>query len=92
MTLMLDCKTCGTKFDWDTKDESQLCSRCKTLGGTDMSAIIKELRKAKVPGLEPVWRVLALMEMKIATLEKGLILLHQDKEGSNVVATDIKPN
>lgn len=69
MQLIMDCKKCGQRFDWDTKDEDQRCARCKTLAGDSVTEILKELRKYKIPGQEPLLRLFEVLSQRIEKLE-----------------------
>lgn len=65
MEIIMDCRKCGTRFDWDTKDEKRICARCKTMEGTDIKAILIELRKIKVPGQENILRLIEVLNDKL---------------------------
>lgn len=66
MMIRQECKSCGTMFDFDAKSDAPIkCDRCLLLEGTDIKATLKELRKNKVPGQEPIYRMIEVLNEKI---------------------------
>lgn len=64
-----DCVKCQTRFTWDISNTDERCPRCIIMGGTDISAILAELRKSKVPGQEPIFHLIEKLSEKIKELE-----------------------
>lgn len=67
--IRVDCVKCKNAFEWNTKDEVEICPRCKIIHGDDVTAIIAELRKTKIPGQEPLLRLIEVLGEKIKALE-----------------------
>lgn len=68
--MITDCTKCGVRFDWDVTEDLQLCPRCKTLQSNDIPSILKEMKKHRVPGQEPILRMIEVLFEKITILEK----------------------
>ncbi len=71
MLMLIDCPQCGVRHEWDTKNEEQKCSRCLTMSGTNVIAIISELRKTKIPGQEQMLRLVEVINERVEKLEKS---------------------
>ena len=86
--IMHDCAKCGARFDWDVSDDSQLCQRCKTLASDDLTSIIKELKKQRVPGQEPILRMIEVIFQKLSAIETKL----SERATKDVSSSDSKQN
>lgn len=64
-----DCPKCTQRFSWDITNQDERCPRCIVMGGTDITAILLELRKSKVPGQEPIFHLIEKLNEKIKILE-----------------------
>lgn len=64
-----DCPRCQQRFSWDISNTDERCPRCIIMGSTDISAILAELRKSKVPGQEPIFHLIEKLNEKIIKLE-----------------------
>lgn len=66
MIIRQECKTCNAMFDFDVKEGGPIkCRRCLILEGEDIKATLKELRKNRVPGFEPIYRMIEVLNDKI---------------------------
>jgi disulfide oxidoreductase YuzD len=71
--IFQDCSKCGNRFEWDTDNgEVRKCDRCLLLEGSDIPEMLKELRKNKIPGQEPILRMIEVLNENIQKKGKEL--------------------
>ena len=92
MEIIIDCPKCTVRHSWNTDNKNQLCPRCVTMEGTDISAILVELRKSRVPGQEPVLKLIEVLANKVGVLERLLNGLTDVKEAAIVSPADTEQN
>lgn len=79
-----DCSKCQTRFSWDISHTDELCPRCIIMGGSDITAILLELRKSKVPGQEPIFHLIEKLNEKMGLLERLLNGIVDVKKGATI--------
>ena len=70
--IITDCAKCTARFEWDTSNDEQICPRCVLMNGSDVAAILVELRKNRVPGQEPVLKLIEVLAERIKLTEANV--------------------
>ena len=81
-SMYVDCKTCGTKFDWVLSQEEPQCTRCQVLYGNNPRAILDIMSEHKVPGQRELFHVIGLILNRLDVLEGRLKAqqAHEDRQ------------
>ena len=82
-TMFVDCRSCGTKFDWVLSQEEPQCERCKVIFGIDPKKIIAIMGETKVPGQRELLRVLGLLITRFEKIEDELKTLQGQVEAQS---------